>query len=83
MAMRFYDGQHRHYCGVDLLAIADRGVEKLPDSWCAAVLMLSDAAAVRAIAAPIPAVAVAKIAWRRLSLLRLSESVLDMAYPLF
>ena len=58
------------YC---VFATAERGVEQVPGSWCAAVLVLSDARAVPASAAPMPAVAESSSAWRRLSWLRFSE----------
>src|SRR5208282_3766302 len=49
-----------------VFATAERGVEQLPGAWCAAVLVLSEALAGRASAAPIPAVAGRSSAWRRL-----------------
>lgn len=50
------------YC---VFAIADRGVEQLPGSWCAPVLVLSEAKLGTASAAPIPAVAESISASRR------------------
>jgi hypothetical protein len=64
-----------------VFAIAERGVEQVPGSWCAAVLVLSDAKAGKANAAPMPAVAGRSSAWRRLSLLRCSEFELDTESP--
>ncbi len=68
------------YC---VFATAVRGVEQFPGSWCAAVLMLSDARAVPVSAAPMPAVAESSSAWRRLNLLRFSESEFDMMFPFY
>src|SRR5579862_2367686 len=63
-----------------VFATAERGVEQLPGSWCAAVLVLSDARVVRGIAAPRPAAAESNSAWRRLSLW-FWEFGLDMGVP--
>src|SRR5580704_15572441 len=53
------------YC---VFAIAERGVDTLPGSWCAAVLMLSDASAGSPATMPIPAVAERSNASRRVSI---------------
>src|SRR5271157_5690676 len=66
------------YC---VFATAERGVEQPPGAWCAAVLVLSDAMAGKASAAPIPAVAGRSSAWRRFMVVGFSEFDLDIASP--
>src|ERR1035437_2666157 len=64
------------YC---VFTTADRGVEQLPGAWCAAVLVLSDASAVWANAAPNPAVVGRRSACRRFTSVRYLE--LDISSP--
>src|SRR5580692_9325923 len=67
------------YC---VFAIAERGVETLPGSWCAAVLMLSDASADWPATTPIPAVADRSSASRRVSM-RFENSDMNISPLLF